>query len=379
MAFLVKHATVYAPEYLGVKDVLVVGKQVVAVDDKLTVSLPELETVEAKGLVLTPGLIDHHVHVIGGGGEGGPVSRTPELMLSELVTCGTTSLVGVLGTDSVTRSVQALLAKVRALTQEGVSAWMHTSNYALPPSLLTGSIRTDLFCVPEVLGMKIAMGDHRSSYPTMDEFMRIISDIRVGGMIAGKIGFLHIHLGNLPQAFEMFDEAMDRGIPIKHIRPTHCGRATQVFESALKFARKGGILDITSGGSSFATPAKAVQMALDEGINPANIVMSTDGHGSIPRFDDKGNMVGLRTGSVSSNLREFKSLLSMGVKPEQALPIITSNVATALGLADKGFVKTGGCADLCLFDAEFNLKHVMAKGRFLMRDEAIVVKGTFEE
>ena len=145
MAFLVKHATVYAPEYLGVKDVLVVGKQVVAVDDKLTVSLPELETVEAKGLVLTPGLIDHHVHVIGGGGEGGPVSRTPELMLSELVTCGTTSLVGVLGTDSVTRSVQALLAKVRALTQEGVSAWMHTSNYALPPSLLTGSIRTDLF------------------------------------------------------------------------------------------------------------------------------------------------------------------------------------------------------------------------------------------
>jgi beta-aspartyl-dipeptidase (metallo-type) len=379
MAFLMKHATVYAPQYLGAKDVLVVGKQVVAVKDNLTVSLPELETVDAKGLVLTPGLIDQHIHVIGGGGEGGPVSRTPELMLSELVTCGTTSLVGVLGTDSVTRSVQALLAKVRALTQEGVSAWMHTSNYALPPSLLTGSIRTDLFYLPEVLGMKIAMGDHRSSYPTMDEFMRIISDIRVGGMIAGKTGFLIVHLGNLPQAFEMFDEAMDRGIPIKHIRPTHCGRTSQVFENALMFARKGGIIDITSGGSSFATPAKTVQMAMDEGINPANIVMSTDGHGSCPRFNDKGDMVGLSTGSVSSNLREFRSLLSMGVKPEQALPVITSNVATALGLADRGFVKTGGSADLCMFDTGFNLKHVMAQGRFLMRDGAVVVKGTFEE
>jgi beta-aspartyl-dipeptidase (metallo-type) len=379
MAFLFKHATVYAPEHLGVKDILVVGEQVVAVDDTLTVSLPRLETVEARGLLLTPGLIDHHIHATGGGGEGGPASRVPELMLSELVSCGTTSLVGVLGTDSVTRSVHALLAKVRALTQEGVSAWMYTSNYALPPTLLTGSIRSDLFCVPEVLGVKIAMGDHRGSYPTMDEFMRIISDVRVGGMIAGKIGVLHVHLGNLPQAFEMFDDAMARGIPIKHLRPTHCGRAKDIFESALTFTRKGGILDITSGGSSFATPAKAVRIALNEGINPGSIVMSTDGHGSIPRFDDKGNMVGLRTGAVDANLREFRSLLDLGLAPEQALPFITSNPAKALELAGKGFVKARGCADLCLFAADFTLRHVMAKGRFLMRDGAIVVKGTFEE
>lgn len=379
MALLLKNAAVFAPESLGIKDVLVVGDRIVAVDDALSVSLPDLETLDVRGLTLTPGLIDQHIHVTGGGGEGGPASRTPELMLSELVACGTTSLVGVCGTDSVTRSIEALLAKVRALTAEGVSAWMHTSNYAVPPALLTESIRKDLFCVPEVLGVKIAMGDHRCSFPTIDELMRIVSDIRVGGMIAGKIGFLHIHLGNLPGAFDQLNEIVNRGIPIRHLRPTHCARDKALFAEAIRFAKRGGVIDVTSGGSCFDTPAKAIRAALEEGVDPANITMSSDGHGSIPRFNAEGIMVGLATGAVSSNLRELRALLELGLKPEQALPFVTSNVAGHLGLAGKGVVAAGGSADLCLFDAGFDLRYVMAKGRLLMRDGAVVVKGSFEE
>jgi beta-aspartyl-dipeptidase (metallo-type) len=349
------------------------------VAEGLTVNQPEHEVLDAQGLTLTPGLVDQHIHVTGGGGEGGPVSRTPELMLSELIACGTTSLVGVCGTDSVTRSVEALLAKVRALTAEGVSAWMHTSNYAVPPTLLTGSIRQDLFCVPEVLGVKIAIGDHRCSFPTIDELMRIVSDIRVGGMIAGKIGFLHIHLGNLPGGFDVLNEIVDRGIPIRHLRPTHCARDKAVFAEAVRFAKRGGVIDVTSGGSCFDTPAGAIRAALEDGVDPALITMSTDGHGSIPRFNAQGIMVGLGTGAVSSNLRELRSLLKMGLKPEQVLPFVTSNVATQLGLTGKGVVKAGASADLCLFDAGFELRHVIAKGRVLMRDGEMLSKGTFEE
>jgi beta-aspartyl-dipeptidase (metallo-type) len=379
MALLVRNAAVFAPESLGIRDVLVVGDKILAVAEGLTVSLPELEVLDAQGLTLTPGLVDQHIHVTGGGGEGGPVSRTPELMLSELIACGTTSLVGVCGTDSVTRSIEALLAKVRALTAEGVSAWMHTSNYAVPPTLLTGSIRQDLFCVPEVLGVKIAIGDHRCSFPTIDELMRIVSDIRVGGMIAGKIGFLHIHLGNLPGGFDVLHDIVDRGIPIRHLRPTHCARDKAAFAEAVRFAKRGGVIDVTSGGSCFDTPAKAIRAALEDGVDPALITMSTDGHGSIPRFNAQGIMVGLGTGAVSSNLRELRSLLKMGLKPEQALPFVTSNVATQLGLTGKGVVKAGASADLCLFDAGFELRHVIAKGRVLMRDGEVLSKGTFEE
>ena len=220
MALLIKGAHVYAPEDLGICDVLTVGKQVVAVGKDLTATLPELETIDAKGLILTPGFIDQHIHVTGGGGEGGPKTRTPELVLSELIACGTTSVVGVSGTDGSSRSMPNLLGKVRALQAEGVSAWMYTSNYAYPPTTLTSCVRDDLYFVPEVLGVKIAMGDHRSSFPTQEEVMRLLTQIRVGAMVAGKLGVLHIHLGNIVGPFDMLLECVKRGMPIQHICPS---------------------------------------------------------------------------------------------------------------------------------------------------------------
>ena len=158
MALLIKNAHVYTPADAGIKDVLIVNDRVAAVEDNLTVTMPDLATLDAKGLILTPGFIDQHIHVTGGGGEGGPRTRTPELVLSELIACGTTSVVGVSGTDGTSRSIPNLLAKIRALKAEGVSAWMYTSNYAYPPTTLTTCVRDDLFFVPEVVGVKIAMG-----------------------------------------------------------------------------------------------------------------------------------------------------------------------------------------------------------------------------
>lgn len=380
MAILFKKGTVFAPKYLGVCDVLVVGNRIEALAPDLAITMPQLEIVDAKGLILTPGMIDQHVHVTGGGGEGGPQSRTPEILLSELVACGTTTVIGVAGTDSVTRSIEALLAKVRALTAEGVSAWMYTSNYALPPSLLTASVRQDIFCIPEVLGVKIAMGDHRSSFPTLHELLRIVSDIRVASMIAGKIGFLHVHLGDLSGPFALFNEMIEQGLPAKHFRPTHCARDKKVFEEAMTFAKQhGGVIDVTSGGSCFETPAGVIKLALQEGVKPDLITMSTDGHGSIPRFDAQGTMIGLGVGTVSSNLESVKAMIALDMKPELAFSFVTSNVATHLGLPAKGFVREGSDADLCLFDQHFELQDVMAKGRFLMRGKEIMVKGTFEE
>ena len=267
MAYLIKGAHVFAPEDLGVVDVLTVNDKVVAVGKDLSASLPELETIDAKGLVMTPGFIDQHIHVTGGGGEGGPKTRTPELVLSELVACGTTSVVGVSGTDGTSRSIPNLLGKVRALQAEGVSAWMYTSNYAYPPTTLTSCVRDDLYFVPEVLGVKIAMGDHRSSFPTEDEVMRLLTQIRVGAMVAGKLGVLHIHLGNIVGPFDMFLDCVKRGMPIQHIRPTHCARHPDVFKGAIEFGLAGGYVDITTGGScAVGTPAAGVKAVLDAGV-----------------------------------------------------------------------------------------------------------------
>ena len=380
MALLIKNARVFAPKDLGVKDVLMAGEQILAVGENLAPNLPDLETIDAKGMILTPGFFDQHIHVTGGGGEGGPATRTPEIVLSELIACGTTSVVGVSGTDFTTRSIPNLLAKVRALKAEGVSAWMYTSNYRCPPTLLTDSIGNDLFFVPEVLGVKIALGDHRSSFPDTQTVMSILADIRVGAMLAGKIGFLHIHTGNIPGSFDIYKEIVGRGFPIRHIRPTHCGRIRHVFDSAVEFALAGGWIDITTGASCcFDHPARAVVEALEAGVDPTHITLSTDGHGSVPRFNEKGEMVGLGVGGVEGNLKEVKRLIAeFGMPIEKAITFISSNVAQALGLPGQGVVEKGACANACLFTEDLELKGVVSRGRVMMRDGEIIVKGTFE-
>ena len=379
-ALLIKKARVFAPQDLGKNDVLMVNDRIAAVGQNLAPQLPDLEILDAGGKILTPGFFDQHIHVTGGGGEGGPSTRTPELVLSELIRCGTTSVVGVSGTDYTTRSIPNLLAKVRALQTEGVSAWMYTSNYKYPATTLTDSIANDLFFVPEVIGVKIALGDHRSSFPTAQQVLAVLAEVRVGAMIAGKTGFLHIHTGNIPGAFEMYDEILAKGFPIKHIRPTHCGRIRHVFDSAVEFGKKGGWIDITTGASCcFDHPAQAVIEAVGMGVDPTHITLSTDGHGSVPRFNEKGEMVGLGVGGVDGNLTETIRLISDCKMPiEQALLFTTKNVGDALGLKDQGRVEVGACANACLFTEDFKLTHVVARGRVMMRDGEVVVKGTFE-
>lgn len=383
MPYLIKGANVFTPKFLGKKDVLILEDKIAAIEDDLSqVSLPNLEVIEAKGLNLTPGFMDQHVHITGGGGEGGPETRCPELQLSELILCGTTSVVGVLGTDGLSRTPSSVLTKSRALKREGISAWMHTSSYLLPPQTLTGSVKGDLYCVPEVLGVKIALGDHRSSFPTAEKLLEVLTDIRVSAMLAGKIGFLHIHLGDVPGAFNLLEEIVDRGFPIKHIRPMHVARKKWLLQDAIGFARKGGFIDVTSGGiCDFSSPADAVEILFDEKVPPHLLTMSTDGHGSKPRFNENGELIGLRCGGVTGNLDIVRELIGRGHAPEKILPLVTSNVADALGLGGKGKISAGFDADICFFDTDcdWKLRSVFARGKQHLSEGKLLKKGTFEE
>ena len=380
MALIIRNAHVYAPRDLGVCDVLMAAGKILAVGRGLSVQLPDLEEIDASGKILTPGFFDQHIHVNGGGGEGGFASRCPEINFSELVEVGTTSLVGVCGTDFISRSVENLLAKVRALSIEGASTWMYTSNYRFPCTSIAQTVAKDMFMIPECLGVKIALGDHRSSFPRPDEVLHLLADIRLTGMITGKGGVLHIHMGDIPGIFEMFLKFQEGGFPISHIRPTHCSRKREIYEASLAFAKKGGFVDYTAGFSCNGTTAKDILEAIDSGVDPSRITMSTDGHGSMPRFNDKGEMVGLATGGVGGLLETVRDLVgNHGMPVEQALTFDTTNVANALGLKDQGRIEAGACANACLFNDAWELTEVVSKGRVLMRGGEVIVKGTFEE
>ena len=377
---LIKNAEVFAPEKLGRRDIFIAGGRIVAMEESLEgLSVPGLETIDACGAIVTPGLIDQHIHVTGGGGEGGWKSRCPELVFSELVKAGVTTFLGVSGTDSMSRSIENLLAKVRGLKQEGASGWMWTSNYSYPVTTITDSVKTELFAIPEVLGVKIALGDHRCSFPSMEEVRSIVADVRVAGMLTGKTGFVHVHLGDYTSSFDIFDGIVASGLPIKHIRPTHVARHPAVFERAMGFAKQGGWIDITTGGGNYmGCAADAYDMAVEKGVPVNRITMSSDGHGSMPRFNEAGEMVGLGVGSIMCNIETVQELARRHDLTTALLPM-TRTVAEALTLEGKGVIEVGADADLLILNAEHEITDVFMGGVQCMRAGEVIVKGAFEE
>ena len=382
MFTIIKNANVFTPAPVGKKDILICGETIAAIEDSLDgIRLPgEVQVIDVEGATVTPGFFDQHVHLTGGGGEGGFATRVPPVMPSQLLRAGITTVCGVMGTEGTTKFPEELYAKVMGLRQEGLTAYMHTGSYQFPSPTITGNPRKDIICIEPVLGVKIALADHRCSFPNDDEMLKLVADVRMGGMLSGKKGVLHVHLGDYGGAYEQFERIIARGLPRHHFSPTHTGREPKLFEQAIEFAKKGGVIDITSGGGNYYPFVECVERTLKAGVDRSRITMSSDGHGSVPRFNDKGEMIGLGVGGVACNLKEVKRLIGeLGVPMTTALSVITSNVAKALQLPGKGVVKAGNCADLNLFDENMNLVHVFAKGRQMMRNGEIIVKGTFEE
>ncbi len=191
MITLIKGAELYAPAYVGVRDILIVGEKIEGIYEELTLpeSLPQVTVINAKGKIAAPGFIDGHVHITGGGGEGGFKTRTPELMLSDAIKGGTTTIVGCLGTDGVCRSLPALLAKARGLTEEGITCYAYTGSYEIPVVTITGSVRSDVMLIDRFIGAgEIALADHRSAQMPFEALVNVIAEARVGGMLAGKGG-----------------------------------------------------------------------------------------------------------------------------------------------------------------------------------------------
>ncbi|MCB0423786.1 MAG: beta-aspartyl-peptidase [Flavobacteriaceae bacterium] len=380
MLTLIKNANVYAPSHLGKKDLLIAGEKIIAIAETLDLPGQLCKVWNADGKIVTPGLIDQHIHVIGAGGKNGYASMTPEVTLSELIACGTTTVVGLLGTDGSSRNIRTLYSKVKALEQEGISAYMYCGYYGVDSVTITNGIQEDMIFIDKVLGCKIAISDVRSSYPTALELLRKLRAVRVGGSIGNKKGILHIHLGNLESKMDPLFELVNKyQFPIEHISPTHVGRTKPLFEQAIEFAKLGGMIDITTGASKYTDPYKSVMYALEKGASIDNITFSSDGHAGLTKLDENGQVIGVRQAPIDQNLQEVVNLIQLGkVAIGDAFKIITTNPARNLGLKNKGQLAVGFDADLCVFDSNLNLVDVFARGQQMMANGKIIVKGNFE-
>ena len=357
MIYLIKNGEVYSPDYIGKKDIMVAGGKIEIIQDEINLSGIEHMEIDASNSYIVPGLIDSHVHICGGGGEGGYRTRTPEIKLTDLTTSGVTTVVGVLGTDGTTRTMTNLIAKANSLSEEGVSAYIYTGSYQLPVRTITGNITDDIVLLDKVIGIgELALSDHRSSVPTLAEFIRVVADARLGGMLSGKAGIINIHMGDKTNPMELIYEMLETTtIPITQLLPTHMNRNPWIFDEAIKYTKAGGYVDFTTStvqqfiDEGEVPASEAVKRLLDEGCNIENITLSSDGQGSLPVFDTDGSLKGLTVGLSSSILESVRDMVkNKKISLDLAIKTVTSNPAKILKLSKKGHVKPNYDADICV-------------------------------
>jgi beta-aspartyl-dipeptidase (metallo-type) len=384
---LIKSATVYDPEFIGKKDILISSNKIIYISDQIDIptnNFPDVEIVNGENLIATPGIVDLHVHIMGGGGEGGYATRTPELMLTNFTLNGITTCVGLLGTDGTTRNMAGLVAKARALDIEGITTYLWTGCYEMPTRTLTDSARGDIVLVDKIIGIgEIAISDHRGSHPSDKDLIHLASEARVGGMLSGKCGILHMHLGDGKEGIApLLNITQHSEIPFENLLPTHINRNRKVFEQSVEYAKTGGFVDITSGikpeGDDAVHPVVAFKILLESGVSPYNITMSSDAGGSMPIFDNQGKLIKLGVGMPSSNMEIIKECVETGIPLETALIPFTSSPAKLLKLQGKGYLQREFDADIILLDKNLKPHTVISKGKIMVKDYKPIIFGTFE-
>jgi beta-aspartyl-dipeptidase (metallo-type) len=305
--------------------------------------------------------------------------------LGRFTTAGVTSVVGVLGTDDTTRDTRSLVAQTRGLREEGLGAWCHTGGYHIPPVTLTGSVRDDIVFIDPVIGVgEVAISDHRSSQPTTDEILRLASEAHVAGLISGKAGILHLHLGDGDRGLALVRDALDQSeLPARVFNPTHINRKKALFEEALELARRGSTVDITAFPVDDDQAAWSADVALvrylDSGAPQDRITISSDGGGCLPVFNEHGEITEMSIGRPALLAITLKALLDQGQSLQRVLPAFTSNVSAILRLHDKGRIREGGAADLIVLDDQHDIADVMIAGIWHVKNKQQQIFGQFEK
>jgi len=368
MLALIEGGDVYAPEHVGRHSVLLVDGKVGLIGQVDRAALEatglDLDVVDATGCIICPGLIDPHQHLLGGSGEEGFSTQSPEIHLSEIVRAGITTVVGTLGVDSTMKTMAGLLAKAKALKEEGISAYVWSGGYSVPPTTIMSGLREDLMFIDEVIGAgEIAIADERSMEPSPRELARVITDTRMGGKLSRKAGVTHFHVGPGKRRMKCLREILeceDFAIEASWLYPTHVERSPQLMREAIALTKQGAHVDIDVQEEDLA---KWLSFYVDHDGDLTKLTVSSDASKKGPDtlFEQVRNCARGRR-----------------LPLPDLLALVTRNTADVLALRHKGRLEPGTDGDLLVLEkGSFDILHVLAKGKHMVRDGEVVVRERF--
>ncbi|HHU62977.1 MAG TPA: beta-aspartyl-peptidase [Clostridiales bacterium] len=377
MITVINNAKVYDPQYLGYKTVVLVGKSIYKILDNHRVEgwlQSHARVIDASGMIAVPGFIDQHVHIIGGGGEGGPLTRIEEISLEEIVANGITTVVGLLGADNITRTMEELYAKAKKLKMQGIDCYIYCGGYSRPFATITGSLKKDIVFIDNIIGLgELAVSDYRSSQLRESELLDLIAQVYTASILSKKPGIVHVHVGPEKVGLKPLIELVAR-FPkyLRHIIPTHINRSADLLQEGMEFVRLGGMIDLTAGmwEDGGLSIGQSLSILKSRNIDLGSVSVSSDANGSMPVFDSRGQVLGTGVSRISALIDEIKNINDQNIIGfEQCIGLITQNPAKALGLSNiKGRIKEGYQGDIVIMDHELHIHTVIAKGQVIFEN-----------
>jgi beta-aspartyl-dipeptidase (metallo-type) len=324
----------------------------------------ECSVIDASGCIVAPGLIDPHQHLLGGSGEGGFNLQSPEFFIGEIVRWGITSVVGVLGVDTTMKTMAGLLAKVKALAQDGLNAYLWSGGYNVPPTSIMASVRDDILFLDEVIGAgEVAISDARGHDPSPAALARLAHDCYVGGHLSGKAGLLHLHVGEADTRLDPLCAVLDEfNVEPEWLYPTHVARTARLFDQAVGLAKRGMAIDVDTVEEDLPRWVKRYR---EQDGPPECLTVSSDASLTSPRL-------------LYEQLR--CCVLEHGMPASEVLALATRNPARVLKLKEKGSLEKGKMGDVLIMEKEsWEVVHVLSRGVPMVRDGQLVKEESFLE
>lgn len=302
------------------------------------------ETVDARGSIVAPGLIDTHMHI-----ESSMV--TPSAYAAAVLPRGVTTVVwdphefgNVHGIDGVRWSIEA------------------TRGLSLRTILLAPS------CVPSAPGLEVAGADFDAS---------VISELLRRPEIGGVAEVMNMRgvIDGDPRMTGIVNAGLASGKLV-------CGHARGLDGSDLNAFMAAGVTsdhELTSADDLLLKLAAGLTIELRGSHDHLlrEFVAALDGIGHLP------STVTLCTDDVFPDELHYcgglddvvRRLVSYGMKPEWALRAATFNAAQRLRRPDLGLIAAGRRADIVLFRdfTEFETSAVFANGRLVSRDGEMAI------